>query len=197
MSVGPPGNVQRSGFSFADLRLMTTLAAMPTTLLSAMPVILVIAGAALLLVWGALRWRPSMVARLGLGSGASGPRPASGQAGELAELGSDIEELAERLAAQLDAKAAKIEKLIAEADLRLAALERAGAPLAEPTPARMSEPRAEPRPARFVAARDLDPDPVSREIFRLADDGRSPAEIAKATNEQIGKIQLILALRGS
>lgn len=175
---------------------MTTLAAMPTTLLSAMPVILVIAGAALLLVWGAMRWRPTMAARLGLGAKTSGPRPESAQAGELAELGSDIEELAERLAAQLDAKAAKIEKLIAEADVRLAALERAGA-TPEIAPMRTAEVRAEARPARFVAARDLDPDPVSREIFRLADDGRSPAEIAKATNEQIGKIQLILALRGT
>lgn len=170
--------------------------------LTAMPIAFVVAGVALLGVWGLSRLQPTLGARFGARARPeSGPaRRASSNEGELAELGSDLEELAERLAATLDAKAARLEKLIAEADKRLVALDRAdsapvevvGAPPA--TPGTRVERR--PAPSKFVAARDMDPDPVSREIFRLADDGRSPAEIAQKLDEQIGKVQLILALRG-
>lgn len=170
-----------------------------TPWLSAMPIVFVVAGVALLGVWGLSRIQPTLALRLGAKDNQPAePRRNGSSAGELAELGSDLEELAERLAATLDAKAARIEKLIAEADKRLAALERAGAPTIEPMPRSAPSPRVEARtaPTGFVAARDLDPDPVSREIFRLADDGRSPSEIAQKLDEQVGKVQLILALRG-
>ncbi|MBL0920979.1 MAG: hypothetical protein IBJ10_02490 [Phycisphaerales bacterium] len=171
---------------------ISTLAADATpALLTAMPIALVLAGAALLAVWGISRVRPDAFARLSRrGSDPSG-RPA-----ELTELGADLEELAERLAAMLDEKAARVERLIGAADERLAALERGGERVERPEVRVVATEFAGARaPAGFVAARDMEPDPLHREIFRLADDGRSPAEIAKALDEQIGKVQLILALR--
>lgn len=38
-------------------------------------------------------------------------------------------------------------------------------------------------------------DPLSREVFALADAGRSPVQIAQATGEHVGKVELMLALR--
>ncbi len=170
--------------------------------LTAMPIAFVVAGVALLGVWGLSRLQPALGARFGARElpETSPARRASSNDAELAELGSDLEELAERLAATLDAKAAHLEKLIAEADKRLHALDSAQTPQVEavgaPAPAPGARLERRPAPSKFVAARDMDPDPVSREIFRLADDGRSPAEIAQKLDEQIGKVQLILALRG-
>ncbi|MCB9843016.1 MAG: hypothetical protein H6812_07140 [Phycisphaeraceae bacterium] len=39
-------------------------------------------------------------------------------------------------------------------------------------------------------------DPLSRRVYGLADEGLAPPEIAKRLDEQIGKVELILALRG-
>lgn len=39
-------------------------------------------------------------------------------------------------------------------------------------------------------------DPLSRRVYGLADEGLGPADIAKRLDEQIGKVELILALRG-
>lgn len=86
----------------------------------------------------------------------------------------DATELAQRLAAQLDAKAARLEQLIEEADERLARLEGGGA--APRTPA--------------AAA-----DPVHARVHELADRGLSPVDIARETGQPTGQVELILALR--
>lgn len=39
-------------------------------------------------------------------------------------------------------------------------------------------------------------DPLSRRVYGLADEGLAPTEIARKLDEQIGKVELILALRG-
>ncbi len=168
-----------------------------------LPMILVLSGVGLVSLWLLSMVQPTWLASFLPRRGAARPAPARG-VGEIQELATDLEELAERLAARLDEKAARIERLIAEADERLAKLE--GRDVVEerrtesrPTPSSAPAVSAlEPKtPARFVAARDLDPDPVTREICRLADKGATPAEIAKQLDEQIGKVQLILALRAS
>jgi hypothetical protein len=170
-----------------------------------LPLILVLAGVGLVALWGLSRFRPSMVSSMVPKAGADRMRTSPGRApGELAEFATELEELAERLAARVDEKAAHLERLIAEADARLAAL--AGRPTPTVAPAVHEAPspvppahshEAKPAPARFVAARDLEPDPLTREIFRLADEGSSPVEIARRLDEQIGKVQLILALRAT
>jgi hypothetical protein len=96
-------------------------------------------------------------------------------------------ETAQRLAGQLDAKADRLEQLIAAADERIEALgARAGgaAQQAAPTVARSR---------RDEAAHP--PDPLTAAVYEMADLGRDPVEIARALDEQIGKVELILALR--
>ncbi len=46
--------------------------------------------------------------------------------------------------------------------------------------------------------RTTDPvDARTQQIYAMADEGRTPVEIASALEDQIGKIELILALRSS
>lgn len=42
---------------------------------------------------------------------------------------------------------------------------------------------------------EVELDPLTRSVYALADDGRSSVEIARELDEQIGKVELILALR--
>lgn len=143
-------------------------------------------------------------------------------------------EVAQRLAAQLDAKAARLELLLAEADRRVTALDggRGGAngPATSPAPAAPGEharrsaaaapearppvgraalpahgasagaastdgasaaPRGTPAPAERAAPID----PLVRSVHELADEGLDAREIARRLDEQVGKVDLILALR--
>ena len=124
-------------------------------------------------------------------------------AGEAALL-----DTAQRLSAQLDVKAERLEQLIREADERLSAL--GAAPSAPVHPEDVlddrrdhgstpdvapdlvtDETRDEPRePQRMM-------DPLIRAVYELADEGRAVVEIARELDEQIGKVDLILALRAS
>jgi hypothetical protein len=95
-------------------------------------------------------------------------------------------ETAQRLAGQLDAKADRLEQLIAAADERIEAIGAlaSGAPVPGPAAARSR--RDEPAHP---------PDPLTAAVYEMADLGRDPVEIARALDEQIGKVELILALR--
>lgn len=131
------------------------------------------------------------------------PGRAPRRADPVAAVARDAEELAVRLAAQIDAKADRLEKLIRIADERLAALEHAAEEglLDAPRPVGSirpdAAPRGMPRPPRAVGAGvSIDPDPLSRKVHELADAGKTPREIALSLGEHLGKVQLILALRG-
>ncbi len=103
----------------------------------------------------------------------------------------DIEQLAKRLGAQLDAKALRLEKLIDDADLRISQLQTPsaqaaplpGAPVAASSD--VSSPSTNPHPA----------DPLTADVYRLADEGLPPPAIAGRLDEHVGKVELILALR--
>ena len=92
---------------------------------------------------------------------------------------------AQRLAAQLDAKAERLEQLLAEADERLASyearLDAAG---------HQSNGHADAERGPAIPA-----DPLATAVYRLADEGRDPIAIARELDEQTGKVELILALR--
>ncbi|MHC5001682.1 MAG: hypothetical protein ACYTJ0_01025, partial [Planctomycetota bacterium] len=108
--------------------------------------------------------------------------------GDAEAVASRLLDLSQRLAAQLDDKAERLEQLLADADDRLARLEGAviDAPVGSvPAPGTPS-PRVEP-PS----------DPLTCSVYRLADAGRQPVEIARELDEQVGKVELILALRES
>jgi len=109
----------------------------------------------------------------------------------------DATELTQRLAAQLENKAVRLETLIAEADDRLVRLERAHAQ--RPTPASAAPARTN---APSMASRETSDGSGEREhqagharVFELADQGLSPVEIARAVNQPTGQVELILALR--
>lgn len=103
----------------------------------------------------------------------------------------DLMETARRLSAQLDNKAQRLETLIRQADERIAAM--SASPRADIH--RATEAPAEPRPPASSAPRE--PDPLTRTVYELADQGRTPLEIAQELDEQVGKIELILALRAA
>lgn len=105
------------------------------------------------------------------------------QAHEHAEL----QQLAGEIASQLDARADRLERLIEQADDRLEQLRQAQAAPGPTTPARRAE-----RPGQAQ-------EPMSEStaaIFTLADEGLTPVQIAQRLRTHVGKVELILALRG-
>ncbi len=118
---------------------------------------------------------------------------------------SDLLDTAQRLSAQLDNKAERLEQLIAHADQRLARLAEATAESGEPPSQPSPRPRAAPpppAPPKPVAPPEASApppspslDPLTVAVYDLADTGRNPVEIAQRLDEQIGKVELILALR--
>lgn len=136
-------------------------------------------------------------------------RQQRGLRGDLESLMVEIEQMAKRLGAQLDAKSVRIERLLHEADETLARLERrrkaAGdtdSPDAfERNPSHRhagatAAPQTAQRPGRRITTSD-DPaaDPLARSVYQLADGGMAADQIAQQLNEHIGKVELILALR--
>lgn len=101
----------------------------------------------------------------------------------------EAHEFTRQLAALLDTKAERLERLIADADDRLARMADAEHRPAAPPP--------RPSPHRH---RPIDPparvDPTHTKIYQLADAGMDPIEIARQTGQPTGQVELILALRG-
>ncbi|MCL4742852.1 MAG: hypothetical protein KJZ54_11705 [Phycisphaerales bacterium] len=91
----------------------------------------------------------------------------------------EMHDLARELAAQLEARAARLERLIRDADERLVRLEATDA--APRTPQRS--------PAAPLA------DPLHTRVYELADRGLPTVEIAREIDRPTGQVELILALR--
>jgi hypothetical protein len=101
---------------------------------------------------------------------------------EDAEMLRDIRELTDRLAAELDTKADRLERLIKAADQRIQGLESL------PKETRLVEPKPEPRRASAY-------DATHRDVYDLADQGLSVLEIAQKLDRPTGQVELILNLR--
>lgn len=121
---------------------------------------------------------------------------------DLEALMVDIEQMARRLSAQLDAKTIQVEKASREADERIAQLRALQEQLARPNihAAAASAPPeagnyAVSSPSDTDSGADPHADPLTHEVYALADQGRGPSDIARQLNEHIGKVELILALR--
>lgn len=102
----------------------------------------------------------------------------------------EAQELTRVCAAQIENKAAVLERLIAIADDRIAKLEEltgneVGAAEVKPSGA---APRRENAPPT---------DPLTRKVYEMADAGSPSIDIARELDEQVGKVDLILALRGN
>jgi hypothetical protein len=141
----------------------------------------------------------------GLGKGRARTENAGDRDGGVQGLAGDLEEITERLAAEMDAKAARLEQLIAQADERLERLEAYGAGHAvagEGAAARHGVHGGGRRSGNgstmAMASRAITedaPDPMSRQIYRLADEGLPSVEIARKLDQQVGSVELVLALR--
>ncbi len=98
-----------------------------------------------------------------------------------------LEDTARRLSGQLDNKARRLEMLIDEADQRIAALGTPAGPPDRPA----TRPATDPAPGNG----EHQPDELTRAVYEQADAGRTALEIAQHLDEQVGKVELILALR--
>jgi hypothetical protein len=112
---------------------------------------------------------------------------------EMSNLLVELSEMARQITGQLDTRAAKLELLIKEADEKIA---RLGASTGPPSPSRYAMAAENPR-----IERETEPeprlDPAHAEVYSLADQGRSPREIAAQLSRPDGEIELILALRSA
>ncbi len=126
--------------------------------------------------------------------------------GDLEQLMMEVEQLAKRFGTQLDAKAMQMERLIDEADQKIAELKQfelnqQNAPVPQPQPPQPQQPSQAPHyaaqdatPAPQVPTSDPDAE-LKAKVCNLADRGHDPVEIARQLDEHVGKIELILALR--
>lgn len=156
------------------------------------PSLLLWAGGVLVVLWGASRLLPTLKARQA-SRAPSMEREPSPQPEELRILARDLEELADRLAERLDAKAERLEQLLRRADERFASLPEESPPTYAHVAPRSAR-RSPASPPRIVA--ESTTDPATERIYALADTGVAARDIAHQLDEPIGKVQLILALRG-
>jgi hypothetical protein len=107
----------------------------------------------------------------------------------------EMSEMARQITAQLDTRAAKLEALIRDADQKIAAMK--SQPTAPQQFLSQNPPQSPPAGAPFMAESTDQPmiDPRHALVYALADQGRSPKDIAQELNRPSGEIELILALR--
>lgn len=169
---------------FADMPLGSVLAA---SVLES-PLGLALLGAGVLVIGLALL---AGYARLRRSKGSGSPCRI--RSDRLSSVACEAEELAERLAERVERHACRLEGLITEADERLKRLDAmCRPPGARPRTGTFSEPK----PQRAAPA-GAGVDPLSQRVYGLADQGLPAIEIARKLEEQVGKVELILALRHS
>jgi hypothetical protein len=119
-------------------------------------------------------------------------RQVRGVRADLERIMVEIEQMAKRMGAQLDAKALRLEQLLAQAEAKIRRLD-AGAsagPAAEGDSGTAADP-----PATVAGANAPEHDPFARSVYALADQGLDSLQIAQRLGEHAGKVELVLALR--
>jgi hypothetical protein len=113
----------------------------------------------------------------------------------------ELSQMARQITSQLDPRAMKLEMLIKDADERLAALQtaknlgNAASHVTSDIHTSDAEVAALHSPVRPTASPIVSVDPRHQEVYTMADEGRSPSEIAKIVQRPAGEVELILALR--
>jgi TolA-binding protein len=126
--------------------------------------------------------------------------------GDLEQLMVEIEQLAKRFGAQLDAKTVQMERLIDEADRKISELKqieqsrqdasKLQQALASPFDSQTNQPPPPNPQSSTPGPQSSSPDDaLKRSVYNLAEQGHAPPEIARKLDEHVGKIELILALR--
>lgn len=131
--------------------------------------------------------------------GGSGQTPEQRGRQSVERLAVDLEETARSVSALLDTKIRVLDKLIRDADERIARLEKLeGHQAGAPTPAAAT---AQTPPPADHAPETRAPEPEHGQlshhahIYSLADQGLSVQEIAEATGHPCGEVELVLSLR--
>lgn len=115
----------------------------------------------------------------------------------------ELQETAREINATIDTKMIALNRLIEEADRRIEKLEKARrqTPAAvlrrEPVDEVTSKPTVTPHPRAEepVTEEDTKRRELEREIYRLADEGKTELEIARMTDTPRGEVELVLSLR--
>ncbi len=125
------------------------------------------------------------------------PPPASPSRPATPSLTHDMQALTRELLDELDAKVRRLELLIVQADDRIRRLELKGAGWNEAElNASATDVETQRGSITRVVLKTESTDPVTRQIYDLADAGKDTLSIARETGQATGKIELILALRG-
>ena len=112
---------------------------------------------------------------------------------EMETLLVELAEMSRKMTAQIDSRSTKLELLIQEADAKIEQLRSMQAMAPKGVTDRFRIPDLDPTPPDDVRPTI---DPRHAEVYMLADQGRSTAEIADGLHRPRGEIELILALRG-
>ena len=183
LGVGVAGGVGLTGS-------VSVLALNPTT---AIALFLVACGVllmtpALIRLWRTRRGQPSR----GTGIPVFGVRSRRSEIAEVERLVRDLRALTAECTRELDERAARLEALLQRAE----AAGRRVVHQHDDTPALSVQPGIEVKQVGFAGAPGRgSPDPLAKQVYELADAGRSPVEIAGELDEGVGKVELILALR--
>tara|TARA_Y100000589_G_scaffold25550_4_gene21104 strand:+ start:1221 stop:1790 length:570 start_codon:yes stop_codon:yes gene_type:complete len=127
-------------------------------------------------------------------------RQVRGMQGQLEELMVEVEALTRRFGVQLDAKARRLENLLAQADDRIEQLrELQGQPSLHQGEVddeqNAASGNASVQQERTPPPAPIEEDPLAKSVYQLADSGMDAHAIAMQLNEHVGKVELILALR--
>ncbi len=95
----------------------------------------------------------------------------------------DLQDLARQINGHIDTRFCKLEVLLKEADQKIRQLEALGFG------------GKSPKETSLPGTGEEKPDPEREMIYRLADAGKTPLEIARELNKNTGEIELILSLR--
>jgi uncharacterized membrane-anchored protein YhcB (DUF1043 family) len=113
----------------------------------------------------------------------------------------ELSQMARQITSQLDTRAMKLETLIKDADERLAALQAAKNSVAPDSGVKSDDHASGDEVAELHAPPQQAASPMiavearHQEVYTMADEGRSPSEIAKIVQRPAGEVELILALR--
>jgi hypothetical protein len=112
------------------------------------------------------------------------------RASDILELAAELRRAADALVGDLDARAERLEALIARAEELETASSRP-----EPEDGPDAAPASAPAPDAERLADEREAGNPVGEIYELADRGLDPAAIARATERQLGEVELVLGLR--
>jgi type II secretory pathway component PulM len=114
---------------------------------------------------------------------------------EMENLLVELSEMARKITAQIDTRATKLEVLIQEAEAKIEQLRALSSAMPQ-TPSDRYRADAEASLPGLSSSPGEPADPRHAEIYSLADQGQTSAQIAQGLNRPRGEVELILALRG-